>query len=179
MLISIAPSISHRERAIAFPTFQKCYNPPANNFKLLTMPAKDLFHDAVRCGLEKEGWQITNDPLHLRVGKIDMYVDLGAEKVLVAEKENRKIAVEIKSFLRTSTITEFYLALEQFIPYRIALEELEPDRILYLAIPVDVYELFFQQAFIQKVLAREQVKLIVYDGDRPGSALWKSAKIWG
>ncbi|PSB05266.1 XisH family protein [Merismopedia glauca] len=136
------------------------------------MPAKDLFHNAVRCGLEKEGWRITNDPLHLRVGKIDMYVDLGAEKVLAAEKGNRKIAVEIKSFLRTSTITEFYLALGQFIPYQIALEELEPDRVLYLAIPEDVYELFFQQAFIQKVVTRQQVKLIVYNSDRQEIRQW-------
>jgi len=26
------------------------------------MAAKDLFHDAVRACLEKEGWQITEDP---------------------------------------------------------------------------------------------------------------------
>jgi hypothetical protein len=136
------------------------------------MPAKDIFHDAVRCALEKEGWQITDDPLHLRVGKIDMYVDLGAQKVLSAQKGDLKIAVEIKSFLRTSTITEFYLALGQFIPYKIALEELQPERILYLAIPLDIYELFFQQAFIQKVLVRQQVKLIVYDSDRQEIKQW-------
>jgi hypothetical protein len=136
------------------------------------MPAKDIFHDTVRCALEKEGWQITDDPLHLRVGKIDMYVDLGAQKVLSAQKGDLKIAVEIKSFLRTSTITEFYLALGQFIPYKIALEELQPERILYLAIPLDIYELFFQQAFIQKVLVRQQVKLIVYDSDRQEIKQW-------
>jgi hypothetical protein len=136
------------------------------------MPAKDVFHDAVRCALEKEGWQITDDPLHLRVGKLDMYVDLGAQKVLSAQKGDLKIAVEIKSFLRTSTITEFYLALGQFIPYQIALEELQPERILYLAIPLDIYELFFQQAFIQKILVRQQVKLIVYDSDRQEIKQW-------
>jgi len=27
------------------------------------MPAKDIFHDAVRIGLEKDGWVITDDPL--------------------------------------------------------------------------------------------------------------------
>ncbi|WP_013325427.1 element excision factor XisH family protein [Gloeothece verrucosa] len=35
------------------------------------MSAKDVFHDAVRVALEKDGWVITQDPLHLtycRVG---------------------------------------------------------------------------------------------------------------
>jgi hypothetical protein len=29
------------------------------------MPAKDIFHDAVRKGLEQEGWVITDDPLRI------------------------------------------------------------------------------------------------------------------
>jgi hypothetical protein len=136
------------------------------------MPTKDLFHDAVRHTLEKEGWIITNDPLHLRIGKIDMYIDLGAEKVLAAERGDQKIAVEIKSFLRTSTITDFYLALGQFIPYQMTLEELEPERKLYLAIPIDVYELFFEQAFIQKIVQRQQVKLLIYDSDYEEIKAW-------
>lgn len=38
------------------------------------MAAKDLFHDAVRHALEKESWVITDDPLFLRFGGLDMYV---------------------------------------------------------------------------------------------------------
>ncbi|MBD2414500.1 fatty-acid oxidation protein subunit alpha [Nostoc calcicola FACHB-389] len=136
------------------------------------MPAKDLFHNVVRYALEKEGWTITHDPLHLRVGKIDMYIDLGAEQVLAAQRGEQKIAVEIKSFLRTSTITDFYLALGQFIPYQMALEELEPERTLYLAIPIDVYELFFEQAFIQKIVKRQQVKFLIYDSDNEEIKAW-------
>ncbi|MBD2518263.1 hypothetical protein H6G93_25470 [Nostoc sp. FACHB-973] len=45
------------------------------------------------------------------------------EQVLAAERGEQKIAVEIKSFLRTSTITDFYLALGQFIPYQMPLVE--------------------------------------------------------
>jgi hypothetical protein len=101
-----------------------------------------------------------------------MYVDLGAEQVLAAERKGQKIAVEIKSFLRTSTITDFYLALGQFIPYQVALEELEPNRVLYLAVPVDVYELFFEQAFIQKVIQRQAVRLLTYDSDKEEITAW-------
>jgi hypothetical protein len=72
------------------------------------MAAKDIFHEAVRKGLEKEGWVITNDPLKLQVGGVEMYVDLGAEKILVAEKDGEKIAVEIKNFIGPSNISEFH-----------------------------------------------------------------------
>lgn len=72
------------------------------------MPAKDIFHDAVRIGLEKDGWVITDDPLRIEVGDVEMYIDLGAEQVLAAEREGEKIAVEIKSFIGTSNISQFH-----------------------------------------------------------------------
>lgn len=78
---------------------------------------------------------ITEDPLYIKASsKIGMYVDLGAEKLLAAERSGQKIAVEIKSFLGLSTIHEFHLAVGQFLNYRLALEKLEPERVLYLAI---------------------------------------------
>jgi hypothetical protein len=46
------------------------------------MSAKDIFHDAVRKGLEKESWVITNDPLRIRSGRVDMQIDLGAERII-------------------------------------------------------------------------------------------------
>ncbi len=82
------------------------------------MPAKDIFHDAVKNALIKESWTITDDPLYLEFGGVDMYVDLGAEKLIGAEKEGKQIAVEIKSFLQQSLISEFHNALGQFINYR-------------------------------------------------------------
>jgi XisH protein len=69
------------------------------------MSRKDCFHQAVRKALEKEGWTITHDPLPLKVGTLRLQADLGAEKLIAAQKDNQKIAVEIKSFLRASKIT--------------------------------------------------------------------------
>ncbi|MBC1198383.1 fatty-acid oxidation protein subunit alpha, partial [Microcystis aeruginosa BLCCF158] len=77
------------------------------------MSAKDRFHGAVRKGLEKEGWLITDDPLRIEVGDVEMYVDLGAEQLIAAEKDNEKIAVEIKSFIGKSSISEFHTAIGQ------------------------------------------------------------------
>ena len=66
--------------------------------------AKDLFHDAVRNALIKDGWQITEDPLFLKIGGVELYIDLGAEKLIAAERNNEKIAVEIKSFINPSSL---------------------------------------------------------------------------
>ncbi len=127
------------------------------------MAAKDAFHNVVKRGLEKDGWLITDDPLNIRVGGVEMYIDLGAEKIIAAEKEGEKIAVEIKSFIGTSTISEFHTALGQFMNYQVALEEQEPERILYLAVPLGTYRAFFSLQFVQTVVQRFQVKLLVYD----------------
>ena len=63
------------------------------------MPARDTYHDAVCKALVKDGWTITDDPLRLVWGKKDYYVDLGAERILAAERHGRRIAVEVKSFV--------------------------------------------------------------------------------
>lgn len=87
------------------------------------MPARDIFHNAVRSALEKDGWIITQDPLYIKVGIAEFYIDLGAEKLIAAEKSGQQIAVEIKSFLGDSFISEFHLALGQALNYRKALEK--------------------------------------------------------
>ena len=90
----------------------------------------------------------------------------------IAERESEKIAVEIKSFINPSAITDFYAALGQFLSYRLALEALEPDRILYMAIPLEVYRTFFQLEFTQVALKRYQVLLVVYEPDNEVIIEW-------
>lgn len=69
--------------------------------------ARDKFHEEVKNALEQEGWVITADPLSFKVGKIQVQIDLGAERLIAAEKGNDKIAVEIKTFGNVSFITPF------------------------------------------------------------------------
>jgi len=103
---------------------------------------------------------------------LNIQIDLGAEQLIGAEKDNHKIAVEVKSFLRASKITDFYGALGQYLSYKIALQENEPDRILYLAVPDSTYESLFGEILIQKVLQNYPVKLIVYDEVTGVIKLW-------
>ena len=107
--------------------------------------AKDLFHQNVREALEGEGWTISADPLRVYISQKDyLEIDLAAENTLMAEKGNEKIAVEVKSFLRKSLISAFHEAIGQYLNYQSALEDTEPDRTVYLAIPEDTFynELF-------------------------------------
>ncbi|MEG3897544.1 MULTISPECIES: XisH family protein [unclassified Microcoleus] len=137
------------------------------------MAAKDKFHDAVKRGLEKEKWTVTHDPLKLEYAKNErVEIDLGAEKLLGAEKAGEKIAVEIKSFLNDSALADFHTALGQFLNYRLVLEELDPERTLYLAVPLASYESFFQRELPKASVKRHQVKIIVYNPVREEIVQW-------
>jgi hypothetical protein len=127
------------------------------------MPAKDIFHDTVKIGLEKEGWVITDDPLYLDFGGVEIYIDLAAEKIIAAERDGEKIAVEIKSFIGSSAISEFHKALGQFINYKTVLSQKQPERVMYLAVPIATYETFFKLELIQLVIKNQGISLIVYN----------------
>lgn len=136
------------------------------------MAAKDLFHNVVRKALLKEQWTITADPLVIKIEGVKFEIDLAAEKVFAAEKDGRKIAVEIKCFLNPSLISEFHAALGQFLNYRLALQMSEPERILYLALSLDTYESFFHEFFIQEAVKVYQLKLMVYDPIQEAILIW-------
>jgi XisH protein len=138
------------------------------------MAAKDLFHDAVKKGLEKEQWIITDDPLSLKFGDTRIYIDLGAEKVLAAEKGTEKIAVEIKTFASDSVVFDFHVALGQFLNYQVVLENKDPSRQLYLAVPEEVYDTFFQSLLAKAVVQKYQIRLITYDPEHEVIVEWLS-----
>ncbi len=135
--------------------------------------AKDVFHQQVKNALIKDGWNITHDPLTIRISEaVKLQIDLAAESAIAAQRGSEKIAVEIKSFVGDSDISAFHTALGQYLNYCQALEEQEPDRIVYLAIPVETYQDFFQLPFIQRTLRRYQVKLIIYDPKQEEIKQW-------
>lgn len=137
------------------------------------MPAKDIFHDAVVPALENDGWKVTHDPYVLRLESENLYIDLGAEKILAAEKGSAKIAVEVKSFVAKSLISAFHEAVEQFINYRKALREQEQDRMLFIAIPEDTYYSLFQKKFVQGIMEEIDINLIVFEPEKKIVLRWK------
>ena len=124
--------------------------------------ARDKFHNEVRIALEKEGWIITHDPYKIMIGRRKGYIDLGAE-IIGAEKDNLRIAVEIKSFIGVSDLYQFEDALGQFLVYLFALGKIEEERVLYLAMPREFYENFFSDPFFEELCIFYKVKIVVYD----------------
>jgi hypothetical protein len=136
------------------------------------MPAKDIYHDCVKNALVKDNWTITHDPLTLKWGTRDMYVDLGAQKLIAAEKAERKIAVEIKSFAGASEINELEKAIGQYIVYHDVLAETQPDRELYVAVHDEIYEGLFEEAIGKLLLRNNRVKLIVFQPQKEVILQW-------
>jgi XisH protein len=134
--------------------------------------ARDFYHYQVKNALIKEGWNITADPFQISVEDVDFEIDLAAEPLIAADKNGQKIAVEIKSFVGPSTVNELHKAVGQFTDYYVALEMLEPDRILYLALPQHIYDTYFQKTIIQRILAKIGAKVMVYNPETETIIKW-------
>ena len=136
------------------------------------MPARGRYHQHVVDALIRDGWRITHDPLTVRVGAKDMFIDLGAERFLGAEKAGRKIAVEIKSFVGSSEVRELEVTLGQFVLYGDALADVEPDRVLYVAVRAEVYEDLFEEPIGVMLLKNGRLRLVVFDPDHREVLRW-------
>ncbi len=93
---------------------------------------------------------------------------------MAAEKDNQFIAVEVKNFLAPSTVSEFHEAIGQFINYRIALRLKQPERVLYLAVPLFTYEEFFLEEVVRISIAENAVKLLIFDPELQAVVQWLS-----
>jgi hypothetical protein len=127
------------------------------------VPAQDSIHDAVVVALKKDGWTITNDPLTIEYGDLYLFIDLGAERGINAERGSERIAVEIKSFPSKSKVTDLQQAVGQFVVYRAVLRQVEPDRVLYLGVSRDVYTQVFVPPTGELVRLDVGVRLVVVD----------------
>ncbi|HWE39686.1 MAG TPA: element excision factor XisH family protein [Isosphaeraceae bacterium] len=136
------------------------------------MPAKDFYHDTFKNALVKDGWTITHDPYSIAVGRRTVFVDIGAERRLAAEKQGVKIAVEIKGFGGPSDIRELELALGQYALYRSLMTRYDPDRKLYLAAPEESYDETLRDPIARPVIADLAVPLIVFRPEEERIIQW-------
>ena len=137
------------------------------------MPALDLYHHNVREALIKDGWDITHDPLHLRWGRKDMYVDLGARQMIVAARDEQRIAVEIKSFINDSEMKDLRDAIGQFVIYRSVLQRTYPEFVLYMAVRDVVYTSLFEEPIGQLLIEDQNLKILVFNVEKEVIVKWK------
>lgn len=136
------------------------------------MPAKDIYHDAVKNALIKDGWLIIADPYIIKYEDAELYADLAAEKPIAAERQGQKIVVEIKSFIGKSPMYDFHNALGQYIVYRNLIQVSEPEYNLYLAIDDTVYLNFFQRPSVQLITSQNNLRLIIVDTQQEQIVQW-------
>lgn len=136
------------------------------------MPAKDVYHQAVKNALITDGWSILADPYKIKYKDAQLFADLAAEKPIAAEQNGRKIVVEIKSFLSPSPMRDFEMALGQYILYRSSIALTEPEYQVYLAIKESTYKNFFKRDSIQDISKINQLFLIVVDMEKEEILKW-------
>ena len=137
------------------------------------MPAKDTCHDAVKNALIKDGWTITADPYPLEYEDVELYPDLAIEKLISEDQKQRKIIIEIKSFISPSLMKDFQNALGQYILYRDLIQLTQDEyQEIYLAIKDEIYETFFQRKSIKAVVKLNQIALVIIDTQKEEIVQW-------
>ena len=139
------------------------------------MPAKDIYHDAVKNALIKDGWTITADPYPIEYEDAELYPDLAIEKLISEAQKQRKLIIEIKSFISPSPMKDFEMALGQYILYRNLIQLAQDEyQEIYLAIKNEIYATFFQRKSIKAVVKLNQVDLLIIDIDKEEVVQWIS-----
>ncbi len=139
------------------------------------MAAKDKIHEAVKNALINDGWTITHDPYTIEFdANTRVFADLGAERLIAAQRDQEKIAIEIKTFGGYSPINEMQSAMGQYLMYVSFLKRVEPERILFMAISDVVYDYIFQRESFQFLLEQYSIKLIVVDIEQMEIKQWRN-----
>lgn len=138
------------------------------------MPAKDIYHNAVKNALIKDDWTITADPYPIKYAEVKLFADLAGDKTLAAIRQQKQIVIEVKSFLSRSPMRDFETALGQYLIYKALLAIDHPELQLYLAIGQKIYEDFFEQVAIKFILEKYQVSLLIIDLQQEEIVKWIS-----
>jgi len=136
------------------------------------MPRLDTYHNTVKRALEKNNWTITHDPFLLRIGRKKLYADLGAAYLVSAEKNHKKIMVEIKSFIGPSEVRDLEQAVGQYIVYQQVIEKKTQDYTVYLAVTTKTYESIFTDELGQLLLNNQIIRLLVFDAEKEVITQW-------
>lgn len=125
------------------------------------MPARDSIHETVKEAVIKDGWEITDDPYVISYGDRFLFVDLGASSFIGIQQGNKQIAIEIKQFRGQSQVTDLEQAIGQYSLYRILLNQIDPERDLYLAISEATYSDIFNEPIGKLAIAEIPLKLVI------------------
>ena len=73
-----------------------------------------------------------------------------------------------------SNMADLENALGQYILYRNIIEELEPDRTLYLAVHEEVFATIFEESLGQMLIRKNHLKLLIFSKTEEVIVKWNS-----
>jgi XisH protein len=138
------------------------------------MPANDLNHSAVIHSLIKAGWSIIKEQYSLVIGENAdnlrrLYID-----ILAQSQSEQIVLIEVKS-LEVSPVHQFMQLIGQYVVYRSALDYLENDTPLYVAISEGDYETIVTHPLGKHVMEQtlgEPIPLVIYDTAKEEILRW-------
>jgi hypothetical protein len=146
------------------------------------MPQRDRIHNLVKQAIIKEGWLVTDDPYVISYGERFLFVDLGATlsngfskiegQFIGAARGSSLIAIEIKEFRSKSVIADLEQAIGQYVLYSLLLNQVDPQREIYLAITDITYDEIFSEPIGKVVISDLPLKLLVVDVEKVEVKLW-------
>ncbi len=137
------------------------------------MSKKDFYHEHVRNALLADGWTIVEDPFKLPFFNSNVKIDFGAERQ-EPDGSTTLIAVEVKNFRERKDYTnEFQKALGQYLLYRDLLTTNGFPHQLFLAVPHEVFKVFFRSADVNRVVASHQLNLLTFEPSTASLVQWK------
>jgi hypothetical protein len=136
------------------------------------LPARDSSHEAVQQAVINDGWVITDDPYVISYGDRFLFIDLGASRFIGICRGDQRIAIEIKQFKGQSQVTDLEEAIGQYLLYKILLNQVDPDRDLYLAISETTYNDIFREPIGQLAIVEIPLKLLIINIEHQEIIQW-------
>lgn len=140
------------------------------------MPVRDSIHEPVKQAFIKDGWEITYDPYVISYGERFLFVDLGASSMIGIRQGTKDIAIEIKEFRGQSQIADLEQAIGQYTLYRLLLNQVDPEREVYLAIPEETYNDIFSEPIGKLAIAQLSLKLVIVNLAKQEISQWIPAR---
>ncbi len=128
--------------------------------------ANDKLLPSVKAALLAAGWTIKEGAITIRKAGYQFQIDVSADK------DGEKVAIEVKSWL-SNFVYDWHQALGQYLTYYALLFKKDPDRVLYLAVPEDVYKEHFINELFQEFTALYSVNLFIFNQRTNSIVSWK------
>ena len=142
------------------------------------MQPRDLYYDLVKNALRQDGWRLTYTLLPLKKGAGPATGESWTTQLLGAERDERRIAVAVNSFIGHSEPDELMEAFQQLALSLPRVYDAAPGHVLYLAVRQATYHACFTGPEGARLLASQPLSLLVFDPRAGAIVQWRSGEVY-